>query len=185
MASFMKNIIQRSLWGIYRMPLWSVALCVVLFLYLWTQIVRSETAYKPDRWRTVNRVLFVGSIFAVAAATLFYRTGDGSTPELMPFHFIKIAATNSEAVRAFVMNVVLFIPFGVSLPFVLRKKKQPVIVILSALVLSVAVECAQYFFSLGKAETDDVIANTLGAVIGLVPYIFAKNKLLNIKEKKS
>lgn len=42
--------------------------------------------------------------------------------------------------------------------------------ILISLVTSISIEFAQYIFNLGWCEVDDVISNTLGAVIGCGLY---------------
>ena len=44
------------------------------------------------------------------------------------------------------------------------------ITIVFAFLLSFTVEFLQYYYHLGRAETDDVICNTLGAAIGTLSY---------------
>lgn len=58
-------------------------------------------------------------------------------------------------------------PIGLSLPFVLGKWKLsvPVTVVLACL-SSAGIEYLQYRYSLGRCEVDDVIMNTLGALLG-------------------
>lgn len=58
-------------------------------------------------------------------------------------------------------NILFFIPFGLLFP---AKKWWKTL--LAAMCLSVAVEASQYFFGLGLCELDDVISNTIGAMIG-------------------
>lgn len=58
-------------------------------------------------------------------------------------------------------NIAFFIPFGVLLP--VKKWKA---VLITAFIFSVAIEIVQYFGGYGLAELDDVICNTLGAMIG-------------------
>ena len=66
------------------------------------------------------------------------------------------------------MNVLLFFPFGLFLPYVFSERvKHPVRVTLClALACSVTVEAMQYIFSLGRAETDDVMLNLIGTAFG-------------------
>ena len=49
--------------------------------------------------------------------------------------------------------------------------------LISAVALSAAIEISQYIFTLGLCELDDVICNTVGAVIG-----FAVMSLLDRKK---
>lgn len=64
------------------------------------------------------------------------------------------------------MNVFLFIPFGFMLPWASERLQKLWKVLIIAAVFSVLTEVAQYVFRIGLCETDDVIHNTLGAVIG-------------------
>lgn len=59
-------------------------------------------------------------------------------------------------------NIAFFIPFGVLLP--VKKWKA---VFITAITFSAGIEIVQYFGGYGLAELDDVICNTLGAMIGL------------------
>ena len=66
--------------------------------------------------------------------------------------------------------ILLFIPFGVTLPFCL--KRHPVrATILAAAGFSMMIELVQFVFGLGLCETDDVIFNTLGAAFGTLAFV--------------
>ncbi len=74
----------------------------------------------------------------------------------------------------FGLNIILFIPIGFLLPMVLYQLKSVKMrawqMGLVAMVISISIEATQYMLSIGEAETDDVITNTLGAVIGFLIY---------------
>lgn len=40
--------------------------------------------------------------------------------------------------------------------------------------MDIGIEAAQFYYDLGRCEVDDVIMNTLGCAIGMVPVILAK-----------
>ena len=90
-----------------------------------------------------------------------------------------------EFYRSMFMNVLLFMPFGLSMPFALpnRFKHKALLSIFFGAILSMTVEACQYIFFLGRCETDDVIMNTLGVAIGatsfLIFLIVIKIKLAN------
>ena len=67
----------------------------------------------------------------------------------------------AEAVQ-YIQNILFFIPYGFLFPWKDNWKR----VFVTALVLSVFIELSQYIFNLGWCEVDDVISNTLGAMIG-------------------
>lgn len=111
----------------------------------------------------------VGCLISLAA--VLYLTvvrGEGGTTEviLQPFHSFIEAEVQPELYRSMLMNVFLFVPFGMTLPFVIRGKLRVPVTVIAALCLSVAVEFIQYRFSLGRCEVDDVICNTLGGLFG-------------------
>lgn len=71
-------------------------------------------------------------------------------------------------------NILAFIPFGLLFP-----QKQLRLLIIAALVFSSAIEIVQFAANLGWCEIDDVICNTLGAVLGWLLWIGIKR----VKEK--
>lgn len=74
----------------------------------------------------------------------------------------------------FGLNIILFIPIGFLFPIVVCQLRNVRMCAwqmgLVAMVISISIEATQYLLSIGKAETDDVITNTLGAVIGFFLY---------------
>ena len=77
-----------------------------------------------------------------------------------------IAGTPQGKVEAiqYVQNILFFIPYGLLFPWKDNWKR----VFVTALVLSIFIELSQFIFNLGWCEVDDVISNTLGAMIGYV-----------------
>ena len=74
-------------------------------------------------------------------------------------------------------NVLVFIPWGILLPALVQVKRKFRFVVLGTVGISLAIEVTQLVFKLGLFEFDDVIHNTLGAVIGYgVWLIFKKRK---------
>ena len=67
----------------------------------------------------------------------------------------------AEAVQ-YLMNILFFIPYGL----LFLRKDDWKRVFVTALVLSISIELSQFIFNLGWCEVDDVISNTLGAMIG-------------------
>lgn len=73
-------------------------------------------------------------------------------------------------------NILLFIPFGFLFP---AKKWR--LLILASITVSALIECVQYIFALGWCEIDDVISNTIGAMIGFGILIFLNKKAGHLK----
>ena len=106
--------------------------------------------------------LFGAYIAAVLWITLFGRFGDGYRSFLLPFHsYVEICKGEWRPLLENIGNVVLFIPLGVALKWSGVKDVKK-----AGLLASLLIEILQFTFALGTFECDDLIHNTLGAVIG-------------------
>ena len=87
----------------------------------------------------------------------------------------------------FGLNIFFFIPIGFLLPIVVYQLKKARMrawqMGLVAMVISISIEATQYLLSIGEAETDDVITNTLGAVIGFLLYRGFEKVIQRTKEE--
>ena len=106
--------------------------------------------------------LFGAYIAAVLWITLFSRLGTERRSFLLPFHsYVEILKGEWRPLLENIGNIALFIPLGVALKCggVKDVKK-------AGLLASLLIEVLQFTFALGTFECDDLIHNTLGAVIG-------------------
>lgn len=95
---------------------------------------------------------------------------------LQPFASFSEARIQPEMYRSMFMNLFLFFPWGLTLPYVFpgKWKRKVLITLFLTLAFSVLIEYLQYYYHLGRAETDDVICNTLGAFIGTLSYTLSR-----------
>ena len=106
--------------------------------------------------------LFGAYIAAVLWITLFSRIGDRCRGFLLPFHsYVEILKGNRQFLLENIGNVILFIPLGAALKWSGVKDVKK-----AGLLSSLLIEVLQFTFALGTFECDDLIHNTLGAVIG-------------------
>lgn len=107
-------------------------------------------------------ILFGAYIAAVLWITLFSRLGTGRRNFLLPFYsYVEILKGNRQFLFENIGNVILFIPLGVALKWGGVKDTKKV-----GFLASLTIEILQFTFALGTFECDDLIHNTLGAVIG-------------------
>lgn len=183
---------QRFFWYIYVQPLRRISLVIVLLVFLWAWL---KNKIKNDYgWQILNVAVLVISIVAIIYYTLISRSEGVTDLVLIPFQTFIEAKKQTELYRSMLMNVFLFVPFGLSMTNIVgmigidrqawassKKWKTVVIVtfsVLCGLFLSAGIEFCQYKLSLGRCEVDDVIMNTLGTAIGAMSYIigFPKRK---------
>ncbi len=145
-------------------------------------------------YQTTVFAVYLGSILWM---TLFNRWGmNVSSFRFAPFHvlrqiinclfgFQKIAAATCQAVfrnstrlldavhttpiEDLLLNIILFMPLGFLLPFIVKKLNFWKTAWISAL-FSAAIETTQYLAHWGCCDIDDIFNNTLGACIGYGCY---------------
>ena len=70
----------------------------------------------------------------------------------------------------FAGNIVWFIPFGFGLAVMTGQSGSALKIMLFGLLLSLIIEFLQFMFGTGISETDDLILNTFGALLGYLLY---------------
>ncbi len=156
---------------IYAQPLFSLFIVAVISIILYAIL---NVIFDNIKWlRILGLLSFVISLLCIFYSTIFVREGGNADLELSPFYSFTMAKIQPEMYRSVFMNALLYVPFGIFMPYLLSHKYKIInllITVLSALFISCAVEGLQYFYTLGRCETDDVIFNTLGAFIGASGY---------------
>lgn len=148
---------------------------VIWGLLIWTCLLRAGQRRMGSlrRWRVgVSAALVLWFALTLWITLLNRSPGSIREVQLLPLRSIvpALAGGEGERLRSCFMNVALFYPAGVLFALCLpengsRRRRLG----LSAAVFflcSLGIELAQYRWALGSAETDDVINNTLGAVLG-------------------
>lgn len=141
-------------------------------------VVRRRIAHGSSRSQAVRvtildaallmSLVFIGIVTLLPSA---FPLGGGPVVNLVPLRTISSALRNydiwtSTPVRSLYLNILLFIPLGISVA--LRTKERPVRrACLTALAVSLTVEVVQYLFLPGRTvDVDDLILNTAGAALG-------------------
>lgn len=162
---------------LYYCPVWIFFLSVLMAIGLMV-IVHYMILNKR---RMVADVIVIISVAMIVWITLLTRNSYRSQIDLTPFHFIFDVRNHPHILRVAFMNIALYIPFGYGMAeYASAKENKRTIIILYAIILSGSTEIFQYLLSLGYTEVDDIILNTLGAMIGMFVQKWM-NKILNYK----
>lgn len=153
------------LFWIYARPLWQI-LTVIIILPILCGILFPHSR----RWDICFSIL---AAIVIVSLTIFNRSPDARELVLIPFTSFVWAKTQPELYREMLMNVLLFVPLGLFLPFAF-KNNNVLKSVLTAFLLSLFIETIQYIFGLGMAEVDDLMTNTLGAFVGSTSYWISK-----------
>ena len=180
-------------WEIYRSPLRTILLYIFLLVLIWAicSFVISRSEKLAVAWRLFNTLLFVVGLFFMIRLTLMGRSVSSRGAELVPFRSLIDARVQPELYREKLMNVFLYVPLGLTIPYLVETVKKLrckagredascmriiKISMLTLAAISIAVEIMQWIFRLGLAETDDVLTNTLGGLIGVLAYPGYRNR---------
>lgn len=120
-------------------------------------------------WRYCSTLLLAEWVFLVLYAIVFVReSGVEKDYNLMPFWSYWDYGENSYFMEMFgenILNVILFVPIGFLAGCGLQGMSLKKVLFLGG-GLSVFIELLQFIFKKGFCETDDVIHNVLGCLIG-------------------
>lgn len=138
-----------------------IAAMLIFMLYtfymLWLLFIRSRSTAAGDYWELVRQ-----NISLVPFRTLF--------------QYIKslLGGTESDEARhAFINifgNIILFVPFGILLPFIFEKLRRTQWFLLCFGAAITLIETVQLFTLRGACDVDDLLLNTFGALIGFLIF---------------
>lgn len=120
---------------------------------------------------------------AILWATVWSRSGSGTASvQLIPLHSYRavLSGGDPELLRSNFMNVILFYPAGMMIGSLFPRGHRLLcfpVVLTGAVCFSLSIEYLQFSRALGQAEIDDVIHNTLGALLGCLAVSFRTKKL--------
>lgn len=156
----------RILHWIYCLPLDQAALLALAATgaFLWLR-----RRYESRRWWRAGLLALLACWAVVVLIQTFLRdrTAGNGQLSLIPFqcYITVLGGGEKELIRSAFMNLLLFYPGGLIGRSLWRRPGRLLIILLTA---SLVIETAQYALGLGVAETDDVIHNGLGALLGIL-----------------
>lgn len=179
------NILSKLTQYIYCLSYFELALFVVAASVIC--VVVNSFLHKYSWWRYI--LIAIGTAYIVL---LLYITLLGRTEPIVnsiswvPFEsYIGYLNGVQEMLRTCIMNIFLFYPLGLVLGALLTKQKcwKLLLAWVACFGLSVMIELSQYIFSIGYAEVDDVIDNTIGSALGISVMRAGTGLVIYIKEK--
>lgn len=137
-----------------------------------------------DRLVNVVVVLWEGD-YSVGDLGLFDYSSWRLTTNFMPFETIFRYINYSQyfnwdtIIINLLGNLLIFTPMGFLLPLLSKKFRKAGVILCLGFFASLSVETIQFIFTVGSADIDDLILNTIGAWLGYLAY-----KCLLITPKK-
>lgn len=148
--------------NIYAARPWVVVILALAAVFIWGLLGRIV----PRRvWKPV-----CGAAALLATVLVLWLTVWNRTPS-EEHVFTWAAAYTNEFFREMFMNAVLYVPLGLAACGLIGPWG-----VLAGFLLSVGVEAWQYATGAGLAQGTDVLCNTLGAAVGMLP-VWANRRL--------
>ena len=136
--------------------------------YTWTYIMMIYI------WLVIS-VTGIGSIWDIISKGGLMATFQQANVSLIPFQ--------SEGIFTYCMNVIMLMPLGFLLPYIWKNFRNPLKVALTGFLFSVFIEFSQLPTN-RLSDIDDLIMNTLGAILGYVVWKMIGKYFFNKKEEQ-
>lgn len=152
-------------------PIWLLYGAIALFVMAITFWLLKSLPFR-EVVRKSSVVLLIELIAILYCSTVIFRRDDVVVGyKLMPFwSYFAITEGKESLMLENILNVLVFIPIGF-LCGMTTDRKQIKFAVAVGMACSVVIELSQYCFERGFAETDDVIHNTIGCLIGCLVYM--------------
>lgn len=148
------------------------AVAFALFILLGYFVVYKKI-YKGEKKITKGMliwfIVFVCYLVVVIGATMLSRGSGYKNAKIQALFYSYKEAWNSFKAREWrniILNILLFVPLGVLLPMGLKRFKSFWKTYLAGFLLTLGIESLQLFLKKGIFELDDILNNTIGAMIG-------------------
>lgn len=128
--------------------------------------------FQPSRGQVIWLLLllvYLTDVFQVTGAgTIYHLRQYGFEPGVTQMNLLPFSDPEYD-LTANILNVVLFLPLGFLLPLLWPEWNRPIPVLLFGAAFSLLIEASQ-LLNIRNTDVDDILLNTLGAVIGLLLY---------------
>lgn len=141
-----------------------------------------------------NRRIQIGRLFVlgitivylvVLLQTAFFSREPGSRVGEIDWRILPDWQTNIWVRTYALENIIMFVPFGILIPWSVRMAKKFYICIPLAMMLSFGIETAQYITERGFCQLEDLIMNTIGTIVGYGVWTLIYNVVKSVRGEKN
>ena len=162
-------------------------LCAILPCLIYQIIVIKRKNLKCEKNVVIHLVwvyIFLLYIYlALSKAGIGSIWDIGKYKEIIRFNEINIIPFSSVGALTYILNIIMFTPLGFLLPLIWKEFRNIINVSITGLGFSLAIEFCQ-LFNLRTTDIDDLMMNTLGAVLGYFIWVYV-SKLFNLLKKNT
>lgn len=140
---------------------------IIGYIFIYKKLLNGKK--QTNNRRIFMLFMFIGYIIVVLGITLLDRgaTHQGAVNLAMLSSYRE--AWYNVSVRSWqniYLNILMFVPFGLLLPYILKGAKNYIVMFCSALLFTLLIETLQFITNLGVFDLNDMLNNVIGALIG-------------------
>ena len=160
-------------------------LCIIVPCSLY-QLIICKRQNKKQENKAIHFVwvyiflLYIYLTFSVAGIGSIWDIGHYDT--IIRLEEINLLPFQSEGIMTYVLNIIMFLPLGFLIPLIWKRYRNPLKIFMIGFGFSLSIELCQ-LFNRRNTDIDDLMMNTLGAVIGYFIWKLTKRLFKNIKHK--
>lgn len=125
-------------------------------------------------------LIYIYLAFSVAGIGSIWEIGQYG--EIIRIEEINLIPFKSGGIMTYILNIIMFMPLGFLLPLIWEKFRNPLRVFLVGLGFSLAIEICQ-LFNYRTTDIDDLMMNSLGAILGYFIWVGVINLFNSISKK--
>lgn len=157
-------------------------LCIIVPCSLY-QLIICKRQNKKQENKAIHFVwvyiflLYIYLTFSVAGIGSIWDIGHYDT--IIRLEEINLLPFQSEGIMTYVLNIIMFLPLGFLIPLIWKRYRNPLKIFMIGFGFSLSIELCQ-LFNRRNTDIDDLMMNTLGAVIGYFIWKLTKRLFKNI-----
>lgn len=155
------------------------ALFILILILLILQKVVFKESYPKKKLLLIILGAYLLSVFSVVGLPGVNSLKFDPNVNVVPF--LSIIYNFSGYLKNTVLNIILFVPLGFLLPAIWDKFNSFKNIVIIGIGTTVFIEILQ-LFNFRYSDIDDLIANTLGTILGLIIWKIFSDKILKLKE---
>jgi len=161
-----------------------------LFLFGYFVIYRKwmKGQKKLSKRRVAWWCVFSCYCFVVLSATLFMRYPSAMNDQVYPLfysYYESLILGDMGSWRNILYNYAMFMPLGILLPLGWKEMQSSRRILFTGFFCSLLIECTQLLTRRGMFEADDLLGNTLGALLGFGLFLLLRKLVKSVQKKSS
>ena len=152
-------------------PYWKLLTYIITMIFMKIAVTWFKRK-KMSAGRCILIIVLFSYLLTVYISTVLARKRMLDEAELLPvlWSWRQVLSGNRYVLYMVKENIIMLMPMGVLLPFIINKRDAMIQTILFGFAFSLIIEVSQKVLNVGFFEVDDLLNNMIGVIIGAVIY---------------